>query len=198
VRFVARNYYGVANRSTIRILDLGCGPGCIIWYLAREGFDAYGIDGSKVGLSLARQRLEREGLRGEFVQGDFTLGLPFPEEFFDATIDNASLCHNHPEAISRTVLELHRVLKPVGRHFGMMFAPGCTGEGSGQCIGRNAYVDVDTGPLAGPWPIVFADQEQLRDLFKPFPSLVIDRQSYSERSQLIAVNHWLVTATKKV
>lgn len=196
VRFVARNYYRVTNRSAVRILDIGCGTGCVTWYIAREGFDVYGIDGSAVGLSSAQERFRREGLSDKFVRGDFTQGLPFPGEYFDATIDNASVCHNPPESVFRTFREVHRVLKLGGRHFSMMFAPGCTGEGLGRQIARNTYVGIDDGPLAGPWPVLFADQEQIAHLFQLFPSLVIDRQAYSDRNQTIVVNHWLVSAAK--
>src|ERR1700722_13214770 len=46
IRFVARNYYRAANRGDIKILEVGCGAGACIWYMAREGFCATGIDGS--------------------------------------------------------------------------------------------------------------------------------------------------------
>ena len=196
VRFVARNYYQAPDRSTIRILDIGCGTGAVTWYIAREGFSAHGIDGSEVALSLANKRFKHEDLSAEFVQGDFTLSLPFPEGYFDATVDSASINHNPPESICRTLKEVYRVLKPDGQHFGMMFASGCTGEGSGQQIAPNTYAGIDNGPLAGPWPILFADREQIRDLFRLFPSLTIDHQGYSDRSGTIMVNHWLVTARK--
>lgn len=38
IRFVARNYYQSKERSNVSILELGCGPGGNLWYLAREGF----------------------------------------------------------------------------------------------------------------------------------------------------------------
>jgi 2-polyprenyl-3-methyl-5-hydroxy-6-metoxy-1,4-benzoquinol methylase len=47
VRFVARKYYKVSSREAFRFFDLGCGLGAASWYLAREGFTVFGIDGSK-------------------------------------------------------------------------------------------------------------------------------------------------------
>lgn len=195
VRFVARNFYARKDRAEVRILDLGCGTGGVAWYAAREGFSVTGLDGSETGLAVARKRFEREGLRGDLTQGDFTQPLPFPTGFFDATIDNVAICHNPPDAVARTLAEIKRVLKPGGQHFGMMFAPGCTGESGAELIAPNTYRGVKEGPLAGPWPILFATEPQLRDLFRGFASLGIDRQSYTDGNQSLVINHWLVQAT---
>lgn len=61
IRFIARNFYK-RNRKEVRILEIGCGTGANIWYLCREGFSAYGIDGSKKAVSLANNRIKTEGL----------------------------------------------------------------------------------------------------------------------------------------
>src|SRR5438105_645758 len=67
IRFVARNFYKAPSRSSVRILEVGCGPGANLWYMAREGFSVFGIDGAPTALELARLRLDREvpGWSGE-------------------------------------------------------------------------------------------------------------------------------------
>ena len=45
IRLIAKNFFRIKTRKKIKILDLGCGEGANLWFLAREGFDAYGIDG---------------------------------------------------------------------------------------------------------------------------------------------------------
>ena len=52
VRFVARHFYRAADRQRVRILEIGCGTGANLWYLAREGFDAVGLDGSEVAIEI--------------------------------------------------------------------------------------------------------------------------------------------------
>jgi SAM-dependent methyltransferase len=44
VKFIASKYYNMKDRSSINILEIGCGPGGNLWYLAREGFKVSGID----------------------------------------------------------------------------------------------------------------------------------------------------------
>ena len=48
IRFIARNFYAAPNRKDIRILEVGCGTGANLWFLAKEGFNAFGIDGSQI------------------------------------------------------------------------------------------------------------------------------------------------------
>ncbi len=60
IRFVARNFYTVPERDAIRILEVGCGPGANVWYIAKEGFSAYGIDGSTTAITICRQRMAAE------------------------------------------------------------------------------------------------------------------------------------------
>jgi tRNA G46 methylase TrmB len=38
IRFVARNFYRVPDRKYVHLLEVGCGPGANVWFMAREGF----------------------------------------------------------------------------------------------------------------------------------------------------------------
>src|SRR5207247_2009282 len=60
IRFVARNYYAAEDRSKVRFLEVGSGTGANLWFLAREGFSAHGMEGSPTAAGLARQRLDSE------------------------------------------------------------------------------------------------------------------------------------------
>ena len=59
IKFIAKHYYKVSNRYKIKILELGCGPGANIWYLAREKFNVHGIDGSKTAINKCIKRLNK-------------------------------------------------------------------------------------------------------------------------------------------
>ncbi len=79
-----------------RALDLGCGTGTNVLYLARHGWDAVGIDFVPRAIAIARRRARDEGLaeRARFVVADVT-GLPDLGAPFDLALDMGCL-HNVP------------------------------------------------------------------------------------------------------
>ncbi|EAI6302558.1 SAM-dependent methyltransferase, partial [Campylobacter jejuni] len=58
IRFIAKNFYNVKDRSKINILELGLGTGANLWFCAKEGFSVSGIEWSKTGVERFKQRLE--------------------------------------------------------------------------------------------------------------------------------------------
>lgn len=64
VQFCLRAFSADARRGAAA-LDLGCGTGRHLVFLAREGFVPIGVDGSPVAVAAARDALAREGLAGE-------------------------------------------------------------------------------------------------------------------------------------
>lgn len=60
-----------------RAIDLGCGTGTNVVYLARRGFEATGVDFSGVAIRRAREAAERAGMgdRATFVVGDLSKPL---------------------------------------------------------------------------------------------------------------------------
>lgn len=110
VRFVARNFYKFENRKEIKILEVGSGPGAHIWYLAREGFDTYGIDASPSAIEQCEKRLTSEGLSANLEVGDI-LNLPYEDDFFDCVIDFECFCCNNEENTKKILKEVKRVMK---------------------------------------------------------------------------------------
>lgn len=83
-----------------RSIDLGCGTGANVVFLAERGHDAFGVDFSEVALDKARQRAADAGMldRTRFVQGDLTHGpLPGIEGRFDLLTDFGTLDDLRPE-----------------------------------------------------------------------------------------------------
>jgi 2-polyprenyl-3-methyl-5-hydroxy-6-metoxy-1,4-benzoquinol methylase len=93
IRFIARTFSDARDRSTIRLLEIGCGPGANLWFMAREGFSVCGIDGSATAIHRARQRLTEDGLAADLRIRDYAQ-LPWPESAFDGAIENVSLYCN--------------------------------------------------------------------------------------------------------
>lgn len=196
IRFIARNFYNVENRSTIRILELGCGPGANVWYIAREGFEVYGIDGSPTAVEKANSRLnkELEGWKGEIIKGDFTV-IPYQENFFDAVIDNESICINSFEDTQKIFTEILRVLKPNGKLFSKTFATGCWGDQTGVNVGYNEWI-VSEGPLKGTGSCRFSSKQDLDELLKDFNIEEIEYQKRSYDDRKYEVKEWIIVASK--
>lgn len=105
-----------SDNGATRVLDLGCGPGRHVAYLAREGFDTYGIDYSQVAVDMAEDLCDRNGLETD-VRRESVADLSFEDDFFDCVIDCATIQHNRLEEIATGISEVSRVLKADGLFF---------------------------------------------------------------------------------
>ena len=127
VRWIMRRFGDVLDRRTIYIRDMGCGIGGILWFLAREGFNTGGCDGSPIAVKAARQMLIQDGLHAHVNHADLD-ALPWADGSADAVIDNLAMTHNSPEVCSAIIAEVHRVLRPGGRFFSAVFRVGTTAQ----------------------------------------------------------------------
>ncbi|NQX61918.1 class I SAM-dependent methyltransferase [Paenibacillus qinlingensis] len=197
IRFIARNFYQVHNRQTVRVLELGCGPGANLWFIAREGFTVYGIDGSETAVELATKRLNNEchGWQGEVITSDFKK-LPYPDNFFHAVIDNESVCCNSYEDSKEIYKEASRVLIGNGKIFSRTFATTCWGDGTGEKVGKNAYM-VSEGPISGKGYARFTDYNEINDLFECFMINEVELISRQAHNRVDCVKEWVISGTKK-
>ncbi|MDP2629993.1 MAG: class I SAM-dependent methyltransferase [Candidatus Uhrbacteria bacterium] len=176
VRFVAHNYYKTKDRKAIKILDVGCGTGAATWFIAREEFDAYGIDGSPTAIKIAKKRFAAEKLKGHFQVGDI-ISLPFKDDEFDAVTDIASIQHNSFKNIKKIVDETYRVLKPDGKFFSMMIAE-----------------DKSLSDWSG--VIHFFTLAEIKKVFSIFSSASIDYVARTRNNGRGIQKFWLIEATK--
>lgn len=196
VRFLARYYYSAVDRQAVRVLEIGCGPGGgPSWYIAREGFLFCGLDGSASAIERARKRFLQEGLEGEFVKGEFN-ALPWTDGAFDSVIDVASLQCNAEEETRAILKEVHRVLKPGGRHFSLTARNGCWGDGTGVRIDNTSFRDIREGPYTGMGVIRFATQESLMLLYGDFEELEFEYSIRSMHGGFRETSNWIVTCRK--
>jgi SAM-dependent methyltransferase len=88
-----------------RILDLGCGPGWLVEYLARFGYDVTGVDISPALIEIARERLGRvpyavspgKDLKYRFIAHDIE-AAPLNEKF-DVVLSYDALHHFEDERV---------------------------------------------------------------------------------------------------
>lgn len=100
-----------------RILDLGCGSGRHLVYLAKRGFEVYGIDIAPEGIKIAKDWLRNENLKANLKICDIYKKLPYKNKFFDAIISTNTLHHAKIKKIRKLIKEMERILKPGGLIF---------------------------------------------------------------------------------
>jgi len=178
------------------LLEIGCGPGANIWFMAREGFSVCGIDGSATAIHRARQRLTEEGLTADLRVGDYAQ-LPWPDSTFDGAIENVSLYSNPSAAIDRALNEVHRVLRPGAAFLSSFFSDRTWGYGEGNMIERDGFVDLREGPLAGAGFCLFLKRERVPELFHAFSDVAVERVSWTQNDERHLVEQIIVTCRKE-
>lgn len=92
------------------ILDLGCGAGRHLKFLAENGFEAYGCDYSSSGIQASQELLASANLKANFEIASVD-NLPYDDEFFDGLICFGVLYYNDKQSIQKAAGEIFRVLK---------------------------------------------------------------------------------------
>ena len=109
------------GQITGSILDVGCGTGENVLYLAEHGYAAAGVDGAPTAINKARAKAKRRGLNASFEVAD-ALNLPTPERQFDTVIDSGLFHVFSDDERPRFMESLGRVVRSGGTYFLMCFS----------------------------------------------------------------------------
>lgn len=142
LRFMGSYYFStpVEERKKLRMLEVGCGSGANLWMMAREGFDAHGLDLSAEGLQLCEQVLSRWHVSATLKQGNM-IATGYPDAYFDAVVDVFSgYCFDEKD-FNTYLDEMKRILKPSGRFFS--YAPSKNND-SFRNPGPSRMIDAST------------------------------------------------------
>jgi SAM-dependent methyltransferase len=195
VRFVALNFGRAADRGSVRLLEIGCGPGANVWFMAREGFAVSGIDGSPTAIQKASQRLASEGLSADLRVGDFA-ELPWPNSSFDGVVENVSLGANPWSNIRRALHEVHRVLKPGSPVLSTFFTDRTWGYGQGDMVEIDGFVNLREGPLSGHGFCLFLTRARVPELFRDFSEINVERASHTLEGERHLIEQFVITCRK--
>lgn len=197
VRFVAREAAKAADRTQLKALEVGCGPGTNLWLLANEkiAFDA--IDGSASAVAQAKARLDREqpGWQGRIRVGDF---CQLPHDFVDynMVLDSEAIYCNDFEESHKLIRDIHARLRPGGAFWSRTFAPGTWGVESGQRIGTDYWL-ANEGPLAGKGPVRLTPRESVPRLYgSHWASLSVGEITRHDGDPGQIIREWIILARK--
>src|SRR6185436_8107010 len=115
---VSEAIHGYSTSKGLKVLDIGCGNGYVLFQYARHGAEVTGVDLTRTAVELSRKRFALAGMPGEFLEVDGN-SLPFPDACFDIVCSMGVL---HHVADPRPMVEqMFRVLKPGGRLIVMLY-----------------------------------------------------------------------------
>jgi SAM-dependent methyltransferase len=193
VSFIFSRAAGIDDPSTCRVLDLGCGAGNNVWFLAREGFDVTGIDISQSAIDFAKQRLASEGLSADLRVGDFASLVGIDDNAFDVVIDRGAITCNRRAEIEGTLDEVRRILKPNGVFFSQMISWDHGSRPLGQDLGDGCYDNFTGGSYKGVSKIFFADAATIDALYGSRFKIVSKEHATIDRGDPATRNaHWRV------
>ena len=198
MRFVAQHYDHASPRSGVRFVELGCGAGANVWYLAREGFAVCGIDVSPTAIERAREYLATDGLSADLRAGDAAEVLcAFPDAHFDCVVDVGCIQCNTLAEARAIVREATRGLKPGGRCFSLLHHPESHGYATGREMEPGTYTDIEVGQLKGLGVNHFYTEAEARALFAGLTDVTVDVLTHTRRNQAERYTHLLVTGRKR-
>lgn len=183
--------------SSGRGLEMGCGKGRNVIWLAKQGIDAYGFDFSPVAIKEAEKRAQASKLSSatHFSVQDATKEWQYESDFFDfgidcfATTDIESL-----EGRQVAIKEMFRVLKPGGYFLAYLlstddeFHKGMIENSPTE--ERNAFLHPSTGKFEKAY-----DEKDIQDLYGEFGMVKHERVKKTTEffgKEYGCLHHWIV------
>jgi cyclopropane fatty-acyl-phospholipid synthase-like methyltransferase len=197
VSYVFRNF-NVDEHE--KILDLGCGAGRHLRFLAREGFDAHGIDFSESGIDHAKAQLECEGLNVT-CQVATCDKIPYEDNYFDGCLAIGSIYYCTTDMIKKAADEIFRVLKLGGKALIVVRSTEDYRFKSGKEVEKHTIIvgETDKSKCAANecgMLMHFFDREELNGLFDKFKKITIDRGIVTHENEQYEDNDFFVALEK--
>ena len=102
----------------MKVLDVGCGRGESLIWLAHRGVEVWGLDYATGALRLATSAVQSANLEADhscYLLFANACRLPFPPESFDRVLMLDIVEHLYPRELARAFVEVQRVLKRGGK-----------------------------------------------------------------------------------
>lgn len=184
------------QRKKLRLLDLGCGAGRHVVFLAREGFQAYGTDLSMEGVLSAQEWLKSENLSAVISQAEMSI-QPFPDNYFDGIICVGVIYYNDIFGIKKTISEIHRILKKQGILIIITRTTDDYRYGKGKKIEENTYrLDIDDTNEKG-MIMHFVDVSEIMNYFKKFDIISLEKTETTFSNRINKNSDWIVVVRER-
>lgn len=182
------------------ILDLCCGSGRHMKFLAENGFKAYGCDVSEEGIFHAKEWLKECHLQGELEVASMEK-IPFESEFFDGLFCIGSLMYGTKEQIEQNAKEIHRVLKKGAKAYLNLRSTNDYRHTHAKPISKYEVI-IDEKDEKVPaffengMRVYHFDEEEVKRIYTGFEKMSIDRIRHSFENNAYANDNLIVVLTK--
>lgn len=190
------------------ILDIGCGVGRHVIYLAGRGFRMAGVDISPTGILMTQAACAERGIAFDGKVSDLT-ALPWEDDTFDAALSTSTIHHYLRAGILQALAEVRRVLKPGGLFIAdfpstetLQYQRSRGQVAAGTIIEVEPHTFVDERPDSddpdGRLPHHFSDEADLRDLVRDFEivKLIADLREVTHEGVIGKTGKWIIWLRK--
>jgi len=182
------------NLAGKKVLDLGCGSGANLIYLAQSGALVYGCDLSPTAVKITQRRLKQLKLPGEVSFSSEK--LPYENNFFDLVISWETLYYADSKTLPIITDEISRVLKPKGKVLLTMIRPNDQIFNFSRKIKSRTYrVDNRLAAQKGATIYVLPNKKAIIPLFNQFK--LLDIGYYQAELKGLISSQWTIFGEKK-
>ena len=195
VTFTFKNF----TRSS-KILDLGCGGGRHVKFLAENGFETYGCDYSENGIKITNELLKENNLKADLKVASVDK-LPYDDNFFDGLICFGVLYYNDKDTIEKSAKEIYRILKNDAK--ALIVVRTLNDYRYKDSIKKDKYSVIikETNPKRSAYAendmnMYFFDENEVNRIFSIFKNIEINTYEISHENGLIFDSNYLITLQK--
>lgn len=195
-------YVGVVpNRSTVKILDIGCGAGNNSWFFAREGFDVTGVDASPSAIRHVKKWFKHEKLQGDFRNISF-LEIDKLDKKFDMILDREALYTADYRDLKEIFGKIRNLMHENSLFISFFYSSDhpdkkfCYDSVDGISFNR-----IENGAFGGTMRVILLTREALEELYTDFEIIELYRHAIEPIKNTLktsnGMSEWIIIAKKK-
>jgi len=193
------------NKKDIKVLELGSGAGNNLSFIAENGFDVYGIDGSKSACENTKSNLKNQNIKILHAYFD---NLPFKDNSIDIVIDReATYCGNLKD-IKSWWSEANRVLKQGGIVISFKFDDSHPDLKKiknllikAKKVENNTYRNIQDGAFKDTGIAHFSSYDELFEIFSFCEIMSITKNEnkiiYNNSNNKFNYSEWIIVGVKR-
>lgn len=150
-------------------LDIGCGYGRNLIYMAKQGFEVSAFDLSEYAVENTKEKAKQQNIKIKEIFVSDMLKTPFGDESFDCMLAMNVISHTDTKGFKQILNEIKRLLKPGGEVYFTVGSKESFWFTNPNCkyVDDNTRIRVEDGPENG-IPHFYIDDNDCLTMFNDF------------------------------